>query len=281
VAVLAAAGAFGWLKAKVELQAGLDRRAQALRAEGYVLSWTAERIDGFPFRLDLTLDQPRFADRTGWALAAPQIKGEAYAYAPDRWIFVAPQGFALTRPGKGTLQATGQAIRASVSGLGSATPRLSFQGIKLTFTPSPSSAPPLVASADLLEMHLQPGPDDQAALLVKLDGGRSLTGANNALQILWHSRLSRLSQISGPDWPSAVRHWISAGGVLSVDQAELDLGGLKLNAMPTPLTVGMDGHLQGALAVSVAPGKRTAMLNFQNGLTTLGPVVLGPAPRVF
>ena len=289
VIALAIVGSVGWLKEKGDLEARLTHSADDLRAKGYTVSWAGEHVSGYPFRLDLTLDQPRIADKTGWALALPQLKGEAEAYDIRHWVFNAPQGFTLTRPDKGPLTITGQAVRASVSGLGTAAPRLSFQVQKAGFAVAPGAAPLPIASADNLEMHLQPGPDDQAAFLFKIDGGRSPTGGQSTLQILWDSRLSRLSQITGADWPSAIRNWIAAGGVMSVDQAKIDLGDMTLQAKPTPLTVGQDGHLQGALPVQIGSGGKLgglfgghgATLNFQNGLTTLGPLVLGPAPRVF
>ncbi|HUO22118.1 MAG TPA: DUF2125 domain-containing protein [Caulobacteraceae bacterium] len=281
IAVLAVVGAAGWLVEKSALERHLEAKAAALREQGYTVAWASERVDGFPFRLDLTLDQPRIADRAGWALALPQLKGEAYAYLPGNWVFVAPQGLTLTRPGKGDLGIAGQTIRASAVGIGHAgLPRLSLQGTKLTFSPAPGAAPAPIASADLLEMHLQPGPDDQAAFLLKINGGRSPVGGGD-LEITWDSRLTQLSQVVGPDWPSAVRHWIGAGGVLSVAQADLDLGGLKMSAKPTPLTVGQDGALQGALPVSMAGGKSQATLTFRDDQTALGPLVIGPAPRVF
>jgi hypothetical protein len=282
VAILAVVGAAGWLNEKIVLEHRLQTQAAALRAQGYAVAWSGERVDGFPFRLDLTLDNPRIADRTGWALALPQLKGEAYAYLPGSWVFVAPQGFTLSQPGKGDLKITGQAIRASAAGVGQAgPPRLSFQGVKLTFTPAPGAAPPMVAAADLMELHLQPGPDDQAAFLFKLQGGRSPTGVGGDANITWDSRLTRFSQIAGSDWPSAVRHWSASGGVMTVAHADMDLGGLKLSAKTTPLTVGPDGRLQGVLPVTLAGGKSQSTLNFQNDLTTLGPLVIGPAPRVF
>jgi len=294
VAVLALAGAAGWFVARVELGRRLDREVQTLRAEGVQVSWTRRRVTGFPFRLDLTLDAPRIADRTGWALAAPQVEGEAFAYDPSHWIFAAPSGVTLTRPGRGALDVTGQAIRISVSGLGSPAPRFSFQGLKLTFSPEPGAAPASLGAADLLEAHLQPGPDDQAALLIRLDGGRpplsvATSGPDQTLALVWDSRLSHMSALSGADWPSAVKHWSAGGGVMSLATAQLTLGGLQLSAKPATLTVGDDGRLQGAVPLAFSQGRaaRTLFgsapltLTFQGGATRLGPLPLGPAFRVF
>ena len=293
-ALLALAGSVGWWVEKIRLETQLDHRAQLWRAQGIAMSWTKREVRGFPFRLDLTLSAPRIADRSGWGLAAPRVEGEAFAYDPGHWIVAAPSGVTLTRPGKGALDIAGQAIRASVSGLGSPAPRWSFQGIKLTFSPEPGAAPGMLSSADLLEAHLQPGPDDQAALLIRLDSGHSAgSGApnnpNEALALLWDSRLSHMSALTGADWPSAVKHWTAAGGVMSVVKAKMTLGAIQLETRPASLTVGADGRLQGALPLALSQGRiaRTLLgtaplsLTFQSGTARLGPLVLGSAFRVF
>ena len=189
---------------------------------------------------------------------------------------------------------TGQAIRASVTGLGSPAPRFSFQGLKLTFSPEPGAAPPSLGAADLLEAHLQPGPNDQAALLIRLDGGRpplsaAANGTDQNLALVWDSRLSHMSALSGSDWPSAVKRWSAGGGVMTFVNAQLTLGGLQLSAKPATLTVGQDGRLQGVVPLALSQGRaaRTLFgsapltLTFQGGATRLGPLPLGPAFRVF
>jgi hypothetical protein len=321
VAVLAAAGAIGWFGLKIGLERGLDATAQRLTAQGYALSWKSRRVDGFPFRLDLTLEEPRIAEPSGWALAAAQLKGEAFAYDPGHWILAAPSGVILTRPGKGAVAVSGQALRASLGALGTAAPRFAFEGLKLAFKPEPGATAMPIVSADRLEMHLQPGPGDQAALLVRLDGGRAepsgalghLAGAK-PVALIWDSRLSHLSQIAGVDWPSAVRRWVAAGGQMTVVQAGLTLGGATLASQAGSLTVGEDGRLRGALPLTLrqgeaaldalgaaraldpdaahtaaavararqgADGSAAMALTFQAGVATLGPVNLGPALKLY
>jgi len=294
VAVLAVAGAAGWFVARINLARQMDRTVQSLHAHGVEVSWSRRRVTGFPFRLDVAFDTLRIADHAGWVLTAPELKGEAFAYNPGHWIVAAPAGMALTRPGRGVLDVTGQAIRASVSGLGSAAPRYSFQGLKLTFSPEPGAALPSLGAADLLEVHLQPGPDDQAALLIRLNAGRpplsvAANGPDQILGLTWDSRLSHLSALSGADWPSAVKHWTEAGGVMSLVDAQLSLGAVQLNAQPATLTVGADGRLRGVVPLSLSQGRAAKRLlgaapltlTFQDGATRLGPLPLGPAFQVF
>jgi hypothetical protein len=317
----AVVGGVYWFVLKARLEQGLDAAAEHMRAQGYDLSWKRRRVDGFPFRLDLTLDEPRVAEPSGWALAAPQLKGEAFAYEPAHWIWAAPSGLVLTRPGKGAVTVTGQALRASLSGLSGPAPRFSFEGLKLVLTPLPGAAPAALTAADRLELHLQPGPDDQAALLIRLDGGHAnlpaaLNGPASAkpVSLIWDSRLSHISQLSGPDWPSAVRRWTAGGGQMSVVQAGLTLANATLADQSGTLSVDADGRLSGALPLTLrqggaalgalgavhavdpdaaqaataiaqarqgADGTAAMTLTFQAGVATLGPINLGPALKVY
>jgi hypothetical protein len=293
-----------WWAMRAQLQSSLTRNAAVLRAHGYDASWSGLDITGWPFRLDVTLTAPRIAEPSGWVLAAPRLVGEGLPYAPDHWIFVAPDGLALTRPGKGVLGVTGQAIRASIGGLGSPRPRLSFEGLKLVLTPAKGAAPAPFAAADRLELHLQPGPDDQAALLIRLDGA-SLTPASalarlaprGAFGLVWDSRLSRLSALNGRSWPAALQAWAATGGVMSLVDIDITLGRVGLHGASGALTVGPDGRLRGAVPLTLGVGRNDAQgeglsslgalllagpvdLSFEGGRAALGPISLGRALKV-
>jgi hypothetical protein len=248
-----------WLAMSLGIQSQLNDRAKSLRTRGYQASWTAMTVNGWPFRLDLTLTNPRFAEPSGWAVAAPVLKGEAEPYAPTHWIFAASEGLTLTRPGKGPLTVAGRAIRASVSGLGTAQPRLSFEGLDLMLSAAPGGQPAALSSASRLELHLQPGPDDQGALLIRVEGGKLDSSANLSriaptLDLTWDSRLSHLSALRGAGWAAAVQAWTAAGGAMSVADAKLKLGGLTLQGAGGSLTVGPDGRLRGSTPLGVGKG---------------------------
>ena len=108
---------------------------------GSTVQWSSLKIDGYPFRLRVTVIGPQLGDSAGWGLSATRLEARAYAYAPDSWIFAAPEGLIVTRPGQGQITVSGKAIRASVGGLGSAQPRFSFEGDALTLTPAPGASP--------------------------------------------------------------------------------------------------------------------------------------------
>jgi hypothetical protein len=295
-----------WWTMNLRVRSQLNVRAAALRAHGYQASWTGLKIDGWPFRLDVTLTEPRLADPSGWGVAAPILKSEVLPYAPDHWILAATEGLTLTRPGKGPLAVSGRAIRASVSGLGGARPRFSFEALDLSLAPAPGGQPAAFSSADKLEAHLQPGPDDQAALLIRIEDARlerlaALARLAPTLNLTWDARLSHLSALHGADWPSAVRAWTAAGGAMSVADAKIALGGLTLQGSGGVLTVGDDGRLSGAAPMSVGKGGGVSLggihlggisigglsfsgsmpLTFEGGRVAFGAFPLGPALKIY
>jgi hypothetical protein len=276
-----------WLAMSLGIQSQLNARAKALRARGYQASWTAMTVNGWPFRLDLTLTNPNFAEPSGWALAAPVLKGEAEPYTPTHWIFAASEGLTLTRPVKGPLTVAGRAIRASVSGLGTAQPRFSFEGLDLILSAAPGGQPAALSSASRLELHLQPGPDDQGALLIRVEGGALDPSANlsriaRSLDLTWDSRLSHLSALKGPGWGPAVQAWTAAGGVMTVADAKLKLGGLTLQGAGGALTVGPDGRLRGSTPLSVGQGGGINLGGLRiGGLSVGGLSFTGAMPLTF
>lgn len=285
---------------KWRLEHELPKRAADLQQEHYVAQWSSLKIDGYPFRLHLVLIGPRLTDSAGWGLAAPRLEAEALAYAPDRWVLVAPEGLILSRPGKGDVAVTGKAVRASIGGLGSAAPRYSFQGDGLSLAPALGAHPPSFAAIDRLELHYQPGPDDQAALLIRLDGGQLRPEAGLArmasgrpFNLLWDARLSLRSMLRGSNWPGALQTWRNAGGSLTVADASLGLGGLTLRGQGGPLGVDPDGRLKGELPLRLEAGKGSnsallgelgllgpVPLRFSQGRASIGPIPVGAALKI-
>ena len=319
VAAIGWSGVWFWLRS--ETAARLETAAVDLRGAGYEVSWKQRTLGGYPFRLDVVLTEARIREPSGWALEAPRLEAEAFVHGLGHWVIAAPQGLTFTRPVGGPVAVTGQVLRASLSDTGKRPPRFSFEGVKLAFAPGAGAQPFALGAAERVELHLRPGPDDQGAVLFKVDGGAArLSGllgriaADKPVSIVWDSTLSKMSAFAGRDWPSAVRAWSQAGGVIGVRQAGITAGEAVLGAQPGALAVGSDGRLRGSLDVSLSQAPRAlaamgesgaiaaeaataaaavaaarqgtgdlarASLTFQAGQTTLGPVAIGPAPRVY
>lgn len=313
LAIVALGWSLGWLWLRGQAEQRMDAAAVSMKARGYDLSWKSRAFSGYPFRMDVHLTDARVAEPSGWALRAPDLKGEAMAYDIGHWVVTAPAGVVMTRPVNGDVAITGQALRASFAGFNKYPPRISVEGANLVFTAAPGAAPFPLLSASGLQLHVRPGPDNQAAILFKADGAKArFTGllgriaADRTAALLWDSRLTKVSALRGTSWADAVRDWSRAGGALTVQQGRLTAGEALLEAKSGDLTVGADGRLRGALDVTVretpTPGEAlkspeaaaaavaqamgqdptlSAALKFDDGRTRLGPFDTGPSPKIY
>jgi hypothetical protein len=310
-----------WLYARGQAEERLDASAEQLRQGGYEIGWSERRIDGYPFRLNVTLTDARLREPSGWALEAPKLEAQALMHGLSTWVFATPEGLTFVRPVGGPVVVTGEVLRASLSHADQTPPHFSFEGSKLTFTPEAGAQPFGLTRAGKVQLHLRPGPQDQAALLFRVDEGRAqLSGlfariaGERPISMVWESTLSRVSGFHGAGWTQAVRAWSAGGGRITVRQAGLTAGDAVVGSSGGVLAVGSDGRLEGALPVTLRQASRglgamaetgmippetaqaatavteaqrgagevaRAVVTFQAGRTTLGPVGIGPAPRVY
>ena len=309
-----------WVWIRSEVAGRMDQTASRLQGAGWTMEWKTRRIDGYPFRIDVTLDGVRLAEPSGWALAADQIKAEAYAYEIGHWIGYAPKGVVLTRPVSGAVSITGQALRASYSADAGA-PRIAIEAVKSVFTPQAGAKPFWLTRADYLDFHSHSAGDDHVEFLLRIDGAASPAGAilteiaqARPMAIAWQAKVSNASALHGRDWPAAVQAWTAAGGGLDIEHGALNAGATVVNLHPGRLTVGSDGRLRGSVgrdlrqapnlirtladAKAIDPGAADsaltvaqaragggpvtqADLTFLAGVTAFGPVAIGPAPKVY
>jgi hypothetical protein len=164
-------------------------------------------------------------------------------------------------------------------------------------------------------------PLDEGLVALSVDNGKArLAGlfariaGDKPISIVWTATLSKMSGFSGSDWASAVRNWADAGGQMRLRHAEITAGDALLASDSGALTADANGRLRGTLSATLrqAPRALGAMsdtgviprdsanaaaaetrareapdqsahvtLDFQNGRTKLGPVAIGPAPKVY
>lgn len=293
--VLLAAGLWsgGWFWLKGETEARMDKAAKDAAARGYALAWDKRTVSGFPFRLDVTLEGFRASEPSGWAIRADQLKGEAYVYALDHWVLVAPTGLTFTRPDGGSVVVAGQALRASVTDFDKRPPRIAIEGYKLTFKPAPGAKPYFLSAAETLHLRLVPGPDDQGGFLLRLGksnmaleglAARATEGRTVDLDI--DLTLTKMSGFQGGDWAGGVQGWNGAGGQILVRKAAITGGDAVLQAKGGTLTVGPDGRLQGDLDASLGDiaGEGPPLqgrVQLRDGQVMLGPLGIGPSPKIY
>jgi hypothetical protein len=299
--VLLIAWSLSWIWLAGEAEQRIDAGALGLRQAGWRVAWDERRVSGYPFRLDADFTGLRLTDPSGWGLAVPTLKGEAYVFAPKNWVFAAPNGLTFTRAAGGAVRVTGRLLRASVNTWARHPPNISFEGDDLVLAPAPGAQPFWLAGAKTLEFYTRAALDDQGAVFFGLDGGRaapaSLMGrvARDApVSILLDGIAFRAGAFSGRDWREAASNWTRSGGGLDVRQFTLRAGVVSLDSRRGSLAVDDHGALVGELdATLVEPGRlftglksengetETQKLTFHDGWTSVGRARLAPAPHLF
>jgi hypothetical protein len=293
---IVAIGLVAWTAVWFNLRAEVSRRLHALAhqtaAAGGSFAWSSLSVTGWPFRLDVDLRGLYWGAPKGWAVSAPRIRAEASAFTPDHWVLVAPDSLELALPGGDRVEVSGATLRASVSRPAGHLPTVSLEGLGVTFTPAPGSAPYFLSRADEVHLHTLPGPNDEGAFYLELDGAQATP--TNPLGALTHGAPATLTvdavfdharALSGPSWPVAAAAWVSAGGRIEAQTIKLTARNVMLDAGGAKLALTSDGRLSGAVDASVkiddAPAAGRTSLTFENGRARLGPVDLGPAPRFY
>ncbi|MBV8684871.1 MAG: DUF2125 domain-containing protein [Caulobacteraceae bacterium] len=315
IALIALAGA--WVYARGLVLAQLEAARNPPPGSSVAVSFGAAEVHGFPFRLDVDLTDAHAWDRSGWSITAPQLKAEAFLFAPDHWVAYAPDGVVIGRQREGPLVVTGKAVRASLSDVGGRPPRISVEGLDLDFSTPPGATPFLLTRAHEFHLHTKAGPNDQGAAYLEVDGATArLSGLlariaeGKPVTFVADLIFNHADALAGDDWPHALRNWSEAGGFTDVRHLRLLAGEALIDAKPGTVGLGPDGRLEGALtltlrqaakvigamgtqgtlapdttrsalAVSGVGPKATLVLHFQAGRMTLGPVALGPSPRLF
>ena len=310
-----------WLAISAEVTKGMDEAAQRLRAAGWQVAWSDRWVDGYPFRIDVTVQNPALREPSGWGFSSPTLKAQAYAYNLDNWIVVAPPtGFSLQRPTGGPVAVSGL-LRASLAGFEASPPRIAVEGVDLVMIPAPGGTPFFIGKADHFGLFLRPFEGGRAEAAIRYDGGVSdpntLLGRlsnQHTTAMIGDVLISHFDALHGPDSATAIRTWSAAGGNLEVVRWGVAGDGAWLGVTPTTLSVGSNGRLAGHLAVVAhdAPrviralgtggtvsafaaegaadlvelqsaGAPTAhfAVTFEDGMTKVGPIPIVPAPRVY
>ncbi|MBI1407347.1 MAG: DUF2125 domain-containing protein [Caulobacter sp.] len=291
--IVIAAWSLGWMWLRGEAVRRMDQTAADLATKGYRLEWGKRSVGGYPFRLDIDLNDVRLAEPSGWALTAPSLKGEAYAYAVDHWVVVAPAGVTFTRPDGGAVIVGGKALRATLSDFDKRPPRIAIEGADLTFSPEAGASPYFLSAARQLNVRLIPGPNDLGGVLLHVGGARmALQGLaarateGGLVDFDLNLTLTRTSAFNGSDWASAARAWGQGGGEIEVRQAAVTGGAARLEARAGTLRPGPDGRLVGQLDATLGDitGSGQSLhgaVRLQDGKARLGPLVIGPSPKLY
>ena len=310
-----------WLTIRATVAAQMTQAAATAESKGFTAHWSHLRIDGYPFRIEVTVDQPRLGEPSGWGLAAPQVKAIANAYELNHWVVVASNGVTLTRPYAGATAITGDALRASYVGQTEGPARIVIEGLNVRFAAAPGAKPFPLARAARAALYTRPGPADRMEARAVLDDAWATPGTRfseavgqASIAMIWQGVFTRVSAFHGADAPAATRAWAAAGGTITPVVGGLGAGPRSLGLYGSGLTLDPDGRLKGTLSVVLRgggdairalgadhtfdpfaaivagglvdlaadkDGKARVNLTFQDGQTRLGPVTIAPSPRPF
>ncbi len=284
-----AACCVAWGVERGQVLEALDAAPAAVAAHGGVLTLGERSVSGFPLRLRVRFASARIAGARGWAAEAPGLVAQAYVFQPRKWVVVAPQGVTLLRPQGGPLAISGDALRASVSGLGGAAWRFAVEADGARFA-APPGARFSLQSARRVEADAKPSATPgETDVLLQVEGGVATPES-----AVWHVA-------SGAPFDLALTGRV-APRTFALERLEAKAGPTIVSSSGGELHAGDDGRLVGAVPLSVRqnagrapapPGALSAVvidraaqagsrldLVFADGKARLGPFKLGPSPRV-
>jgi hypothetical protein len=274
VIVALVAWTFWWFSVSSQLETQTDKTAANMRRAGYAVSWSARSVSGWPFRTYIKFDDLRVVTPSGDTITSPELGAEAQTYQLGKWVLAAPQGLTLTRKDKGAVQVSGEALRASLVGLGGPNPRLAVELRKPVFTPAAGAEPFPLASAETIDFYLEPRPapasgadPHEARFLFRLVDAKARSGSPldlmadaGAISTQWEGVITRADALRGSTWADAVKRWSEGGGTVTEVKAEAHVGKAVAMASSPRLSVGADGRLLGVVELDLLKGGPGALL---------------------
>lgn len=310
-----------WFYLSSQIRQGLAQTETRLEAAGWRIEHGEPRIDGWPFHIQVVMDDVEVIAPSGHGLRAPELRTEATAYQLDRWVIVASEGLELGRAAKGWVAVEGQALRASLSQLRGTPPRVIVEFDQPRFTPTEGSEPFPITQAERLIINLMPEAEGRAGVLFDLDAATPRPGGvlarmseNRVFDLSAEGVADQAARLSGATWSEALAAWSREGGALTevrleataeqdfargqTDRLSADANGrlvgdlqVHLRGGTAPIAglaqaPGVDPRAAAAVAVGAQltsgfRGETNVLLRFSDGRTIVGPVSLGPAPKVF
>lgn len=273
LALVAWTGWWFWLTAQVEQR--LEAQAASLRQSGWTVTYTDMGTTGWPFRTRVEMRDVSIAAPSTHALAASVMVAEANAYAPTRWVVLAPEGLVLTRAAKGDVAVQGDAIRASVSGLTQTYPNIAVELANPVFTAQAGAEAFPISRAERVEFYLRPhlGPAEGAAVpadaksrlnpgpdsvdvLFRLIEAEGRTGGpvegmarNGGLTAQIETVIADASRLRGADSAGIFAAWTASGGRFLNTRGQISAGESRATLSSDSLSADANGRLQGNVAL--------------------------------
>lgn len=263
ILLLAAAAGWGvwWLHLAGQVRQGIDRWAEARRAEGWRVSFDTVAIDGFPGTMRIRLGAVRLTRPDGLDWQAPPVSGALWPLDPQRVRVEAPGRHEIAARG-----ATGEALALRLD-LGEAGADLAVDGAGRlagaeALLARVSAAVPggASATAERIEARLrrQDAPADADHATTTATFGLSTTGLDlpaGAVPVM--ERRVAAASVSGRlqgaipagALAPALDRWREDGGTVEIDRLEVDWQPLRVSAEGT---LALDAAMQPMLAMTAS-----------------------------
>jgi hypothetical protein len=301
-----------WFVLARQVETRATAQLETLRQAGWTIETAPLSVDGWPFRVRLDLGETRVVAPSGHGLEAPRLIAEANAWAPLRWVAIAPDDLTLTRPDKGQVRIEGDGARMSLTGIDRPWPRFALELIRPTFVPVGEAEAFPISRAEHISLETKPGPEDQAVdVLFQMVDGRGRAGGpvdsvtdSGLLSARVELRMENAAGLRTPSDDGLMAGWSRTGGrfthlrgilesgddraliesesLSAREDGRLD-GRISLRAdRPAAVVAGLAGRGGGAAKMAGSAGRDVALtLEFRDGRAWLGPFAVAPAPRLF
>ncbi|MGB0506465.1 MAG: DUF2125 domain-containing protein [Pikeienuella sp.] len=306
--------AWWWIAASAQERALLDWMS-ARRADGWLAS--AEiGVSGFPNRVDANMSNITLSDpMAGWVWSAPHLTLYQLAYDPEKAIITWPQTQTLKTPSLDGVLKT-ELMRASVGTSGGTFDRASLEINQASFTDTSGWA----VSVNEWIQHIRRAPDGGPNYQFRIDANGLRPPVELVANLDPSGVLPPLAQTFIAEGEVELASEVTPAGIppilnLALKDAQLGWGPLQVtmagNLAPDTrgflggdLTIttpnwqavvdatetggAIDQNVAQALRLSLGlvalldgnPNSLKTTLHFTDGLTYVGPVPIGPAPRV-
>jgi len=262
-----------WLASQVEQR--LEAQVAGLRQAGWTVTYTDPVTTGWPFRTRVELQHVSVAAPSTHALAAPVLVAEANAYAPTRWVVLAPEGLTLTRAAKGKVGVRAAAVRASVHGLTQTYPNVAVEMVDPVFTALPGAEEFPISRAGRVEFYLRPHLGPAQGVATPADAARRLAPGPDSVDVLFRlidaegrrggpvqgmAQNGRLTaqietviddagRLRGADSAGIFAAWSAAGGRFLNTRGEVSAGESRAVVSSDVLSANAEGRLEGVIGL--------------------------------
>ncbi|MFT4090757.1 MAG: DUF2125 domain-containing protein [Asticcacaulis sp.] len=265
-AVLFAAWSGYWFFTAHQIEKRITDHLNGLVSAGYQVDHEGLKVGGYPFRMFISADKTEVIAPSGKGFAASHLEAEASAFVLDKWVIVATEGLTLHRghlkdgTELGTVRITGDALRASISGLNDPVRDLRFEGINPVFVVSNPEHPFFISQAQRFEAYMRPteATPDSADFLWRVNGARgepaSLSGRigqSKPFNLHLEGVIDKFSALKGSDLTERLNNWRDQGGSLKRLRSSLIIDQLDLFAQSENLTIDANRALKGPLELEI------------------------------